>query len=79
MTIQEALALKSNVHATFDSPQGKEVMLYIEKIGGWYPTYNDSNETNDIIGRDANRKMISTLKSILILTPDQIVALTKEE
>lgn len=78
MTVNEAKALKGNVHATFESPQGKEVMAYIEKIGSWYPTYADSNETNDIIARDANRKLISTLKTIMILTPEQICALTEE-
>ena len=79
MTIQEATALKSNIHATFDSPQGKEVMAYIEKIGSWIPTVFDSGETNEIIARDANRRLIGTLKSIMTCTPEQIMALTKEE
>ena len=78
MTIQEATALKSNIHATFDSPQGKEVMLYIEKIGGWYPRYTDSNETNDIIARDANRRLIGTLKTIMTISAEQIVVLQGE-
>jgi hypothetical protein len=79
MTIEEAAALKSNVHATFDSPQGKETMLFLEKIGGWYPTMFDTNETNDIVARDANRKLIGTIKTILALTPEQIIALVNKE
>ena len=79
MNINEAVALKSNMHATFDSPQGKEVMRYIESIGNWYPTVYDTGETNEIIGRDANRRLIGTLKSILTLTPQQISVLTEEE
>jgi len=79
MTVNEAKALKSNIHACFDSAPGKEVMLYIEKIGGWYPSYADSNETNDIIARDANRRLIGTLKSIMMLTPEQIATLTEED
>lgn len=71
----QAKALKANMHAAFDTPQGQEVMKYIEQIGSWYPTIEDSGETNDIIARDANRRLIGTLKTILILTPDQIVAL----
>lgn len=78
MRLDEAQALKKNIHACFDSAHGKEVMKYLEKIGSWYPTYNDSNETNDIIARDANRKLISTLKTIMILTPEQIVNITEE-
>lgn len=75
MTRDEAVALKSNVHATFDSPQGKETMRFLEKIGSWYPTVYDSGETNEIIARDANRRLIGTLKTILDLSPDQIIVL----
>jgi len=67
--------LKSNLHATFDSPQGKEAMKFLEEIGSWYPKLSDSNETNDIIARDANRKLIATIKTILTLSTEQIVAL----
>jgi len=79
MTLDDIKALQSNLHATFDSPQGKEVMRYIEKIGSWTPTVYDSGETNEIIARDANRRLIGTLKSLLVLTPEQVMALTKEE
>lgn len=68
-------SLKSNIHATFDSPQGKEVMTFIEVVGGWYPRVGDSMETNDIISRDANRRLIGTIKSILNLSAEQIVKL----
>ena len=78
MTIDEARALKSNVHATFESPSGKEVMKYLEKIGSWYPTVSDSNDTNDIIARDANRRLLGTIKTILILSPEQINLLSGE-
>lgn len=77
MTLDEARALKANVHATFESVYGKEVMKYIEKIGSWYPTVYDTGETNEIIARDANRRLIGTLKSIMNLTADQIAQLTE--
>lgn len=78
MTVEEAKALKSNVHATFDSAHGKETMKLLEKICSWYPTVYDSNETNDIIARDANRKVLGTIKNILSLSAEQIVALQGE-
>lgn len=71
--------LKSNFHATFDSPQGIESLKFIKEIGGWNPTIFDSNETNDIIARDANRKLIGTINTILMLSAEQIVTLAKEE
>ena len=78
MTILEAHGLKSNIHATFESPHGKETMKFIERIGSWYPNINDSSETNEIIARDANRRLVGTLKTIMDLTAEQIVALTQE-
>ena len=75
MTIDEARALKINVHSTFDTAHGKEVMNYLEKIGHWYPTKYDSGETNDIVARDANRRLIGTLKTIMNITAEQMVAL----
>ena len=71
--------LKTNLHTTFDSPQGKEAMKFLEKIGGWTPTIMDSNQTNDIVSRDANRKLIGTLKTILELTAEQIVELAEQK
>jgi hypothetical protein len=79
MTRDEAAALKSNMHTTFESPQGKEIMRFIEKIGNWTPTVFDSMDTNDIIARDANRRLIGTLKTIMEISPDQIVTLTEGE
>lgn len=79
MTLEQAKALKSNIHATFDTPQGKETMAYLERICSWYPTIYESNDTNEIIGRDANRRIIGTIKSIMKLSPEQIVRLQEGE
>jgi hypothetical protein len=79
MTRDDIVALKSNCHVTFDSPQGKEVMGYLEKIGSWYPTVYDTADTNAIIARDANRKLIGTIKTILSLSSDQLIELMREE
>ena len=79
MTIDEAKALKNNVHLTFESPQGKETMKFLEKIGGWTPSLYDSGDTNEIIARDANRRLIGTIKTIMELTAEQICTLTNKE
>lgn len=76
--IRYVQTLKANMHATFDTPQGKEIMLFLEKIGSWYPTVFDTNETNAVIARDANRRLIGTLKTILTLSADQIVQAAKQ-
>lgn len=72
-------ALKSNLHVTFDSVQGRESLKFMKEISGWWPTVLDSNETNDIIARDANRRLLGTIRTILELTPEQIVNLAKQQ
>ena len=76
--IEDVQALVSNLHATFDSPQGKETMKFIEQIGAWKPNIMDSMETNAIIGRDANRRLIGTIQTLLELSPTQIVLLAEQ-
>lgn len=72
--------LQSNLRILFESPQGKEVMNFIELIGSWTPNITDPMDTNSIIARDANRRLIGTIKTLLTATPEQIIALaTKEE
>jgi len=76
--IDQVKALKSNIHATFDSPQGKEVMKFIEQIGTWTPSIFETMDTNEIIARDANRRLIGTIKTLLDLSAEQIVYLSKK-
>lgn len=71
--------LQSNLRATLDTPAGKEVMDFIEQIGGWWPDVFDTCETNEVIARDANRRLIGTLKSVMKLTPEQIVAMAQQK
>ena len=76
--IDQVKELKSNLHATFDSPQGQDAMAFIEQIGRWTPTIMDSMETNDIIARDANRRLVGTIKTILLCNAEQIVAAAQQ-
>ena len=75
----QASALISVISSTFDSPQGKEAMKYMEQIGGWMPTAFDSMETNDIIARDANRRLLGTIKTLLTISPDQLVIMAQQK
>lgn len=76
--MNDVIALQSNMRSTFDTPQGKEIMKFLEQIGSWTPTIFDTLETNEVIARDANRRLIGTLKSLLEYSPAQIVALAKQ-
>lgn len=75
--INDVKGLQSNLHTIFDGEPGKEVMRFLEAIGGWYPNIYDSIDTNEIIARDANRRLLGTIKTLLKLSADQIVELSK--
>ena len=77
--IDEVMALQSNLRATFETPQGREAMKFIEQIGSWTPTIFDTLDTNEVIARDANRRLIGTLKSLLEHSPEIIVNLACNE
>lgn len=67
--------LQSNCHAVFDTPQGKEVMKFLEESCGWYQSVFDPADPNMTLINDGKRQVIATLKTLLELSPDQIVAL----
>lgn len=72
-------SLKSNFHSTFDSPQGKEVIKFLEKTCCWYqstlmPGHPELSQQND-----GKRQVLATIKTILELSADQIVQLANEK
>lgn len=72
--------LKSNMHATFDSPQGKEVIRYLEQACGWYRSiYTAGADRDEVLINDGKRQVLATIKSILELSPEQIVAVATKE
>jgi len=72
-------ALKSNVHATFDSPQGQEVMEFLEQTCCWYQSVWDKDNPDMTLINDGKRQVLATIKTILTLSPEQIVALAEQK
>lgn len=70
--------LKSNMHSVFDTPQGKEVMKFLEKSCGWYQSVFEPGDPQMTLINDGRRQVVATLKTILELSPDQIVAMAEE-
>jgi hypothetical protein len=71
--------LQSNLRVVFGSPQGQEIMKFLEEISHWTPSVYDSLETNEVIARDANRRLIGTIKSLLTLDPYQVVDMVNKQ
>ena len=75
--IDDVKALQSNMRASLDTPQGKEVIAFLEEICGWY----DFSETdpNMILMKHGKRQVLATVKTLLKCTAEQIVAVAKKE
>ncbi len=72
-------ALKSNIHATFDSPQGKETMKFLEQTCSWYRSVWEPQSPDLTLINDGKRQVLATIKTILELSPEQIVELAKQK
>jgi hypothetical protein len=74
-----AAGLKSNMHTVFDTPQGKEVMEFLEHSCCWYQSVWDPNSPDMTLINDGKRQVLATIKTILKLSPEQIVALAEQK
>jgi len=75
-SIDDVKALQSNMRASLDTPQGKEVVSFLEEICGWY----DFSETdpNMILIKHGKRAVLATIKTLLELNAEQIAVLARE-
>ena len=71
--------LKSNMHACFDTPQGKEVMRFLELTGCWYRSCWDPQHPDMTLINDGKRQVVATIKTILECSPEQIINLAKQK
>jgi hypothetical protein len=78
MDINEVRALKSNVHATFDTAPGKEVLKFLEKTCCWYSSVWSPGNPDMTLINDGKRQVLATIKTILECSPDQIAEMVKQ-
>lgn len=77
--VEYVAGLKSNMHACFDSPQGKEVMRFLETTCCWYRSVWAPDVPDMTLINDGKRQVLATIKTILELTPEQITELAKQK
>lgn len=70
--IEDVKALQSNLQATLATEPGKEVVKFLEEICGWYEF--SETDVNKILMGHGKRQVLATIKSLLELTPEQVVA-----
>ena len=71
--------LKSNIHATFESPQGKEVMKFLEQTCCWYRSVWEPGSPDMTLINDGKRQVVATIKTIMECNPDQIVEMARQK
>ena len=75
--LREVRGIHANIHSTFNTPQGKEVLTFLEEACGWYESIFDPENRDRILINAGRREVIATIKTFLKLSPDQIVDLAK--
>lgn len=74
-----AKGVKANFHATFDTPQGQEVMAFLEATCCWRQSVWSPQNPDMTLINDGKRQVVATIKSILELSPEQIVAIANQQ
>ena len=72
-------SLKSNMHAVFDTPQGQEVMKFLELSCCWYKSVWEPGSPDLTLINDGKRQVLATIKTILECSPEQIIELAKQK
>lgn len=75
--IEDVKALQANLRATLDTPAGLEVMQFLDELCGWYDFSESSPDL--ILIAHGKRQVLATLKTLLRLTPEQVVATATKE
>jgi hypothetical protein len=77
--VDDVRSIKSNMHACFDTPQGKETIKFLEQACGWYQSVFVPSDPSLTLINDGKRQVLATIKTILDLSPEQIVELAKQK
>ena len=77
--IDDVKGLHQNIRTTFETPQGKEVIEFLEQACGWYESIFDPDSKDRILINAGRREVVATIKTFLKESPEQIVAMAKQK
>ena len=72
--LQDVQGLQAAMRVALGSDQGREVITFLEDICGWYDFFE--TDPNMILIKHGKRQVLATIKTLLKLQAEQIVALT---
>ena len=71
--------LQSNMRACFSTPQGEEVLRFLEEAVGYDASVFDPLSKENTWIQDGKRQVVATLKALLKLTPEEITLWVKQK
>ena len=71
--------IHSNIRSTFDTPQGRETLAFLEEACGWYESIFDPTDKDRILINAGRREVVATIKTFLKHPPEQIVAMALQK
>jgi len=77
--LEDVKGLQSNLHATFDGPQGQEVMRWLEDIVAYDMSIFDPASKENTWIQDGKRQVVATIKTLLKHKAEDIVSLAKNK
>lgn len=69
--------LQANLRSALGGEQGKEVVKFLEQLCGWYDF--NATDTNTILLAHGKRQVLATIKTLLELKPEEIVAIAQQK
>ena len=77
--IKDVRILQGQIQTVFDSPQGREVMKFLEESCGWYESVFDPIDKDRVLINAGRREVLATLKTLLEHPPEHIVAMAQQK
>jgi|TARA_Y100000034_G_scaffold130922_2_gene190535 protein-tyrosine-phosphatase len=71
--------LQQNLRSSLETPQGQEVMRFLEALVGYDASIYDPTSKENTWVRDGARQVVATLKSLMKHKAEDIVALAKSK
>ncbi len=77
--LEQVKTLVQQIRGALDTPDGKEVMKFLEQACGWYESIFDPDNRDRILLNAGRREVVATLKTFLEQAPEDIVKLAQEK
>ena len=77
--IKQVKTLVQQVRSTLDTPDGKEVMKFLEQSCGWYDSVFSPDDRDYVLISAGRREVVATLKTFLKQSPEDIVKLAQQK